>query len=183
MPDHTAVKRSRHLRQLRHKKAQVRDLNRRHNVSRVDLIRQNHRLIREGADPTICDLLMRMFNDMFEVEADGTPALCFLGPDGCTSHPGVDLNGECGYAWLRSWIEAVRSTAPAGRKAWVETKIAFVAMLNEHPGALVLIAEALNYWSEGQGPTVAGTTGPEGQHLRGKLRLARDLTHALRAPV
>ena len=131
-------------------------------------------MTRKGADHVIRKLLARMVGNF---ERDD---LCFIGPNGCQSHPAFDMGGECGFAWINSWIETPRAPNEQGA-AGTQNGVAFGLLVADHQDALPLIAEALEAWLTAHEPTIAGATGTYGQRLRQRGRLARDLVHTAKA--
>lgn len=131
---------------------------------------------RDGADAVIRKLLARMVGNF---ERDD---LCFIGPNGCQSHPAFDMGGECGFAWINSWIETPRDPNPQGASG-LTGGVSFGLLVADSTNALPLIAEALDEWLATHEPDIAGTPDDDGagRQARGRGRLARDLAFAARA--
>lgn len=106
---------------------------------------QLRKVLQQGADPYIRDTLLRIKGVAIDTSFDSD--LCFIGPNGCTTHPGWNLNGECGIAWVRSWLYD-----DEGKQSSADTR-ALIYVINdaESPDglpndALAVLRDALTVW-------------------------------------
>jgi hypothetical protein len=95
----------------------------------------------QNVDPYIRSVLLGI------KAVDQNADLCFIGPDGCTTHPGFIMkDGGCGVAWMRSWLYvrgAEGSDDVAGICAVLVDGYDTVTGMNT---AKTVLAEALTLW-------------------------------------
>lgn len=120
---------------------------------------QLRKVVQQGADPYIRNTLLRI-KGVAITDTFGDDALCFIGPNGCQTHPGWNLDGECGLAWVRSWLYD-----DAGKQTSADTR-ALLYVINDAQSpdglpndALGVLREALQLWLK-ETPT-PGDGGPD----------------------
>lgn len=137
---------------------------------------QLRKVIQQGVDPFIRDTLFQI-KGVAITDIHGDDRLCFIGPNGCQTHPGWNLNGECGIAWVRSWLYD-----DDGKQTGADTR-ALLYVINDAQSpdglpndALGVLHDALLLWLK-ETP-IPGTGGPDWGD-REKRRLAEAMAKTL----
>lgn len=142
---------------------------------RKKVTEQLNRVLQIGVNPYLAGLL----NSMAAVDlANPNGDLCFIGPNGCQTHPGfaIGRDKECGIAWLRGWI------MDGGSQENTPGLLAIGQMLAEHDDAAGVIADALAAaYPDFELAAMVAKEGDPGWGDRHLARLVRDLIHAFRS--
>lgn len=143
---------------------------------------QLRKVLHTGVDPYIRNTLFKI-DGVAIGDALGGGDICFLGPNGCQTHPGWTLKGpngpECGMAWVRSWLYD-----DDGKQSSSETR-ALLYVINDAESpeglrndALAVLRESLLRWlKETPMPALSGPDWGD----REKRRLAEAMLATLPA--